>query len=139
SFFADKKMWNDRLALVREKGLAAFAGPNMERWFTKGFLERAPDEVAPIEAMFAATPLDGYIACGEAVRDMDHRPLLTKIKAPTLVIAGKHDPATPPEANEYIKSNIPGARPELLDAAHMSNVEQRDAYTAAVLGFLHAA
>jgi 3-oxoadipate enol-lactonase len=136
SYFADKKMWNDRLALVRQQGLAAFAATNMERWFTKGFIARAPEAVAPIKAMFAATPLAGYIGCGEAVRDMDHRALLPRIKAPTLVIAGKHDPATPPEANEYIKNNIPGAKLELLDAAHMSNVEQRDAYTAAVLGFL---
>jgi 3-oxoadipate enol-lactonase len=139
SYFADKNMWNDRLKLVREKGIAAFAGPNMERWFTKGFLERSPEAVAPIKAMFAATPLEGYIGCGEAVRDMDHRALLPKIKAPTLVIAGKHDPATPVEANEYIKNQIAGAKLTVLDAAHMSNVEQRDAYTAAVLGFLRAA
>jgi 3-oxoadipate enol-lactonase len=138
SYFADKTMWNDRLKMVREKGVAAFAGPNMERWFTKGFLERAPQAVAPIREMFAATALEGYIACGEAVRDMDHRTLLPKISAPTLVIAGKHDPATPVEANEYIKNQIPGAKLTVLDAAHMSNVEQRDAYTSAVLGFLRA-
>jgi 3-oxoadipate enol-lactonase len=138
SYFADKNGWNDRLKLVREKGIAAFAAPNMERWFTKGFLQRSPQAVAPIQAMFAATPLEGYIACGEAVRDMDQRALLPKITAPTLVIAGRHDPATPLEANEYIKNNIPGARLEVLDAAHMSNIEQRDAYTAAVLGFLRS-
>ena len=138
SYFADKNAWNDRLKLVREKGIAAFAGPNMERWFTKGFLERAPQTVARIRDMFAATPLEGYLACGAAVRDMDHRELLPKIAAPTLVIAGRYDPATPPEANEYIKSRIPGARLELLEAAHLSNVEQPEAYTSAVLGFLLA-
>jgi 3-oxoadipate enol-lactonase len=138
SYFADKSAWNDRLKLVREKGIPAFAAANMERWFTKGFRERSPDAVAWLQQMFAATPLEGYIACGEAVRDMDHRELLPKIKAPTLVIAGKHDPATPPEANEYIKNHIPGARLALLDAAHISNVEQAEAYTNAVLGFLRA-
>src|SRR6476619_7188292 len=102
SYFPDKAGWNDRLKLVREKGVPAFAAPNMERWFTKGFRERSPDRVAWLQEMFAATPLDGYLACGEAVRDMDQRDLLPKIKAPTLVVAGKHDPATPPEANEYI-------------------------------------
>jgi 3-oxoadipate enol-lactonase len=136
SYFPDKAAWNERLKMVQEKGIAAFAAPNMERWFTKGFRERAPQAVARIQEMFAATPLEGYLACGAAVRDMDHRELLAKIKAPTLVIAGKHDGATPPEANEYIGNRIPGAKFALLDAAHMSNVEQRDAYTAAVLGFL---
>jgi len=136
SHFDDKKMWNDRISLVREKGLAAFAAANMERWFTKAFRERAPDVVARTKDMFAGTPLEGYLGCAAAVRDMDHRELLPKITAPTLVIAGKHDPATIPEANEYISKHIPGARFMLLDAAHLSNVEQPEAYGNAVLGFL---
>jgi 3-oxoadipate enol-lactonase len=70
SYFPDKGAWNDRLRLVREKGIAAFAAANMERWFTKGFRERAPEVVARVQDMFAATPLEGYLACGEAVRDM---------------------------------------------------------------------
>jgi 3-oxoadipate enol-lactonase len=138
SYFADKAGWNDRLKLVQEKGIAAFAAPNMSRWFTKGFIERAPQTVARIQEMFAATPLEGYLACGAAVRDMDHRELLRRIKAPTLVIAGKHDGATPPEANEYISKHISGAKFALVDAAHLSNVEQSEAYADAVLGFLLA-
>jgi 3-oxoadipate enol-lactonase len=138
SYFPDKNGWNERLKLVQEKGVAAFAAPNMARWFTKGFIERAPQKVAPIQEMFAATPLEGYLACGAAVRDMDQRALLPAIKAPTLVIAGKHDGATPPEANEYIANHIPGAKFGLLDAAHLSNVEQQDAYTEKALEFLLA-
>jgi 3-oxoadipate enol-lactonase len=138
SYFPDKNSWNERLKLVEEKGVAAFASTNMTRWFTKGFLERAPQKVAPIEAMFAATPLEGYLGCGAAVRDMDQRPLLPKIAAPTLVIAGKYDGATTPEANRYIADHIPGAKFALLEAAHLSNVEQSEAYTKAVLDFLLA-
>ena len=138
SYFADKADRDNRLKLVREKGIAAFAKANMERWFTQGFRERSPQTVAWMQEMFAATPLEGYVACAQAVRDMDHRDLLSKIKAPTLVIGGKQDPATPLEANEYIKSRIPGARLTVLDAAHLSNVEQPQAYTNAVLDFLLA-
>ena len=36
SFFPDKSGWNDRLKLVEEKGVPAFAAPNMARWFTSG-------------------------------------------------------------------------------------------------------
>ena len=67
---------------------------------------------------------------------MDHRPLLPKINAPTLVIAGKHDPATPLEGNEFIREHIPGAKIAVLEAAHIANVEQPQAYADAVLGFL---
>ena len=86
--------------------------------------------------MYLATSVDGYIGCGEGIRDMDHRPLLAKIKAPTLVIAGKHDPGTTVEAGEFIAQHVPGARLAVLDAAHLANIEQPQIYAETVLGFL---
>jgi 3-oxoadipate enol-lactonase len=136
SYFPDKTMWDGRIKLVREKGLEGIVDANMERWFTKGFRDRAPEAMAQMKKMFVATKLDGYIGCGEAIRDMDHRPLLSKITAPTLVIAGKHDPATPLEGNEFIKQHIPGARIAVLEAAHIANIEQPQVYADTVLGFL---
>jgi 3-oxoadipate enol-lactonase len=135
-FLPDKNGWNDRLKMVQEKGVAAFAPANMERWFTKGFRERDPQAVARLQQMFAATALEGYLSCGAAVRDMDHRALLPKITAPTLVIAGRQDPATPLEGNEYIQQHIPGAKLAIVEAAHIANIEAPKAYTDAVLGFL---
>jgi len=136
SHFADRKMWDDRLRFAREKGLGAMVGANMERWFTKGFREREPKTIAWISEMFLTTPLEGYIACGEAVRDMDHRALLPNIKVPTLVIAGRHDPATTLQAGEYLRDHIPGVAFAVIEAAHISNVEQPTAFSNAVLEFL---
>jgi 3-oxoadipate enol-lactonase len=136
SFFADKTMWDGRIKLVREKGLEGIVDANMERWFTRGFRDGAPQAMARMKKMFVATKVDGYVGCGEAIRDMDHRPLLSKITAPTLVIAGRHDPATPLEGNEFIKQHIPGAKIAVLDAAHIANIEQPKAYADTVLGFL---
>jgi 3-oxoadipate enol-lactonase len=135
-YFPDKTMWEGRLKLVREKGLAAIVDANMERWFTKGFRERSPQAMAKMREMFVATNVEGYCGCGEAIRDMDHRPLLAKITAPTLVIAGRHDPATPLESNEFIRQHIPGARIAVLDAAHIANMEQPQVYADTVIGFL---
>ena len=134
--FSDRKIWDDRLRFARENGLAAMVGANMERWFTKGFREREPKAIAWITEMFLTTPLEGYIGCGEAVRDMDHRALLPNIKVPTLVIAGRHDPATTLQAGEYLRDHIPGVAFTVLEAAHISNVEQPVAFSNAVLEFL---
>jgi 3-oxoadipate enol-lactonase len=136
AYFPDKTMWDGRIKMVREKGLAGIVDANMERWFTSGFRERAPAAMAKMREMFLATKLDGYVGCGEAIRDMDHRPLLSKITAPTLVIGGKYDPATTLEAGEFIKEHVPGAQIAVLDAAHISNLEQPQAYAETVLGFL---
>ena len=136
SYFADKALWEGRLKTVREKGLAAIVDANMERWFTKEFRDRNPQAMARMREMFLATKSEGYIGCGEGIRDMDHRPLLAKVGAPTLVIAGKHDPATPLEANEFIRQHIAGAQIAVLDAAHIANVEQPQIYADTVLKFL---
>jgi 3-oxoadipate enol-lactonase len=136
SFFPDKSIWEGRLKTVRDKGLAAIVDANMERWFTEDFRERSPQAIAKMREMFLATKADGYIGCGEAIRDMDHRPLLPKISAPTLVIAGKHDPATTVEANEFICEHIPNADIAVLDTAHIANVERPKLYAETVLDFL---
>ena len=136
AYFPDKTMWEGRIKLVREKGLQGIVDANMERWFTKDFRTRAPQAMAKMREMFLATNVDGYIGCGQAIRDMDHRSLLARITAPSLVIAGKYDPATTLEAGEFIKQHIPGAKIAVLEAAHISNLEQPQAYADTVLGFL---
>jgi 3-oxoadipate enol-lactonase len=134
--YADKGPWNDRIKLVREKGLAQLVDPNMERWFTKGFRERAPQAIAKIKAEFLATNPDGYIACCEAIRDMDFAASNPRITAPTLVVVGSHDPATPPTAGEAIAKQIKGAKLAALDAAHIANIEQPKIYAETVINFL---
>ncbi len=134
--FPDPTVWDARIKMVRDVGLAGIVDANMERWFTKGFRERASQTMAKMREMFVATDIEGYIGCGEAIRDMDHRPLLPRITTPTLVIAGRHDPATTLEAGEYIKDHVPGARIAVLEAAHISNLEQPQAYAETMLGFL---
>jgi 3-oxoadipate enol-lactonase len=129
-------MWNTRMQTVRENGLAAIAGATMERWFTKDFRERSPQTIQWFTEMFVSTPVEGYLGCSAAVRDMDHRDILARISVPTMVIAGRHDPATTLAAGEFIRDRVPGASLAIVEAAHISNVEQPDAYTATVLKFL---
>jgi 3-oxoadipate enol-lactonase len=134
--FPEQSFWNDRIKFVQEKGLAAMVAPNMERWFTREFRERAPQAIARMKEMFVATKPEGFIACCEAIRDMDFRESTPRITVPTMVIVGRHDPATPPAAGEWIAQQIKGAKLVALDAAHIANIEQPKAYTDAVIAFL---
>jgi 3-oxoadipate enol-lactonase len=136
AYYADKGPWNTRIEKVREGGLGAIADMVMNVWFTEDFREREPAKIDAMKHMLMQTPVEGYIGCCEAVRDMDHRELLGRIKAPTMVIAGRHDPATNLEAAEFIRSRIPGASLTVLDAAHISNIEQPYDYADRVIGFL---
>lgn len=135
-YYPDPGNWDARIRTVREGGLAAIVDAVMNAWFTADFRERAPDVVAKIRAMLLATPLDGYLACCECLRTLDQRDLLPRIAKETLVIAGRHDTSTTLAAGEFIRSRIPRANLTILDAAHLSNVEQPHAFTEAVVGFL---
>jgi 3-oxoadipate enol-lactonase len=135
-YYADKAPWAERIKFVRENGLSAFVDTNMARWFTRGFIERAPQEIERMTKMFLASDREGYAACVGAIRDMDFRASNLTITAPTLVIVGAHDPATPPAWGEEIARQIKGATLVSLDASHISNVEQPAAFTKAVLDFL---
>jgi 3-oxoadipate enol-lactonase len=121
---------------VKEGGIAAVADAVIAGWLTADFREREPQIATNMKAMLLATPVEGYLACCEALSTLDQRALLPKIKSPTLVIAGRHDMATPVAAGELIRSQIPGASLTILDAAHISNVEQSHAFTDTVVGFL---
>jgi 3-oxoadipate enol-lactonase len=130
------EVWAQRLAAVEAGGMAAIVPGTIDRWLTKPFQERDPAATAWIRDMLLAADPAGFIATGAAVRDMDLRASLPRIAAPTLVIAGRHDTGTTPEAARAIAEAIPGAELTLLDAAHLSNVEAAEAFTAAVSGFL---
>jgi 3-oxoadipate enol-lactonase len=128
--------WNARIEDVRKGGMEAIVSSVLERWFTPSFREHAPEAVEPIRQMLVKTSADGYISCCAAIRDMDLREEISTIRLPTLVITGAHDPATPPEDGRFIASKIQAARYVELDAAHISNVEAQEQFTAEVMSFL---
>ena len=134
--YPDPTNWHNRIKAVKEGGLSAVADTVIAGWLTADFREREPQVSANLKAMLLATPVEGYLACCEALSTLDQRELLPKIKSPTLVIAGRHDMATPIAAGEFIRSQIRGASLTILDAAHISNIEQQHAFTDAVVGFL---
>jgi 3-oxoadipate enol-lactonase len=59
-----------------------------------------------------------------------------QIKTPCLIIYGAQDRVTPPEDAEFLQERIQGSVKVELNAAHLSNVEQPDAFTDAVSYFL---
>jgi 3-oxoadipate enol-lactonase len=125
-----------RIATVRREGMPALVDGILERWFTRDARLRNPAAVERIRRSLLETPVAGYVACCEALRDMDQRAELARITAPTLVIAGTFDPAPTPAAAREWAAMIPNTRCMELPAAHLSNVGAAAQFNEEVLAFL---
>jgi len=115
--------WRDRAALVRAEGMSSVSAQVMDRWFTPSFAEREPAVVTSVRATLEQTDPEGYAGCCEAIAEMDQLDDLRAVTAPTMVIAGAADPATPPEHGAAIAERIAGASLRVLpDTAHLAAI-----------------
>jgi 3-oxoadipate enol-lactonase len=131
-------LWNQRIRTALDKGMEELTPGVIERWFTPEFRAREPETVQKIVRMLHTTPAHGYAGSCSAIRDMDQRESIRSVTNPVLVVVGSRDPATPLEMGKRIAGTIRGARIVTLDAAHLSNIEQADAFNQAVIDFLTA-
>lgn len=129
--------YRERAALVRRGGLEPIADAVVSRWFTPSFMKTRPEAVERMRRVLIATSREGYAGCCEALAAMDLRSDLRSITAPTLVIAGQDDPATPPAHGRLIAENITGARLSIVShAAHLANIERAELLTALLMRFV---
>jgi 3-oxoadipate enol-lactonase len=130
----EKAMYDERAERVRRDGLDVVVDGARERWFTPSF--RDSEEAVRIIEDLRSIPPEGYAACCEAVGAFDFRGDVQRIAAPTLVLFGEEDPVTAPPVIDELAA-IPHARVVgLAHAAHLANVEQPEAFSAAVLSHL---
>ena len=130
-------LWNERIDNARSGGIEALVAGTLERWFTPPFHTTGADQLEIVRDMILGTGVEGYIACAEAIRDMDICGNLENISVPTLVLVGEGDPACTVEAANVLHHGIQGSRLEIISqAAHLPNIEQRDRFNELLVDFL---
>jgi 3-oxoadipate enol-lactonase len=122
--FDSAEPWHERAATVRGHGTGGIASTVVARWLSPDYAAAHPDEVAVLVTMIGSTDAESYAGCCDAIAAMDLLPSLARITAPTLVVVGTLDPATPPHHGEAIAAGIAGSRLARLDAAHLANWER---------------
>jgi 3-oxoadipate enol-lactonase len=136
AYMGPVELWDGRIKTARRGGMEALVEPTIERWFPEHFRLAAPATINRMRAMILRTPVEGYMGCCAAIRDMDQRTAIRSITNPVLVIIGSRDPATKPADGKLIASSVENAETLTLDTAHISNIEQPKAFAAAVTQFL---
>ena len=130
------EMWDERVAAVRQSGMESLAVAGLARWFTPQYRATHAGEMDEVQRMIASTNPEGYCACCAVLSEADLRERIGSIAVPTLVIAGTHDPATPPSDGRAIAAAVPGAQYLELDTSHLSAWERPDEFSHAILQFL---
>ncbi|MFO7878303.1 MAG: 3-oxoadipate enol-lactonase [Desulfovermiculus sp.] len=131
--------WNERIKAVQEHGMQAVADATIDRWFTPAGQKRLPKRIESVRRMVLNTPVQGFCASCEAIRDMDLRESISAITLPTLVMVGEHDQGTPVSHAEFIHKQIPSSELQIIPgAAHMIGIEQADAFNRRLVDFLKA-
>jgi 3-oxoadipate enol-lactonase len=142
AFLPPASGWRERAATVRAGGMTAVADQVLQRWFTPTFAATDPAVVAAHRRQLLAASPTGYAGCCEAIAAMDLRPLLPSITAPTLIVAGTQDRATPPAHAQAIADGIragtgrDSTRVDVVPGAHLATVESAAQCTDLLLAHL---
>ena len=139
AYLPPAEAWEQRAETVCREGMAAIVDAVIPRWFTPPFTETSPEKVAPVRDRFLEIDPRGYAVCCRVIRDMDLRQDIRSITAPTLIIAGAEDPATPVAMMEDIRARIADSELVVLPrAAHLLAIEQAERVNRHLLSFLNA-
>ncbi|MGI9499793.1 MAG: alpha/beta fold hydrolase [Geminicoccaceae bacterium] len=134
------KMWDERIAAVDAKGVAALWPGTLERWLTKACQAGDGELVDQLRMDFEMTSAEGYKGCAAAIRELDYLRHLGSIKRPTLYIVGDQDSGASPETMRAMADATPDAAfREIENAAHIANIDNTEAFNAAIASFLHPA
>ncbi|MET0851897.1 MAG: 3-oxoadipate enol-lactonase [Candidatus Rokuibacteriota bacterium] len=134
----DPALWQQRIDAVRAGGsMEAMVEPTVARFLTPDTVKNRPAMADIVRGMVRETPMDGYIACCQAIAKLNLTDRLPGISTPTLIVVGADDPATTVDMARTIHQRVAGSELVILkDAAHLSNLEQAAAFNEAVLAFL---
>jgi 3-oxoadipate enol-lactonase len=134
----DPALWQQRIDTVTAGGsMEPLVETTVARFLTPATVKNRPAVADFVRGMVRGTPVAGYVACCQAISKLDLTERLPAITLPTLIVVGADDPATTVEMARTIHRGIAGSELVVLpDAAHLSNLEQTEAFDQAVLGFL---
>lgn len=128
--------WDERVRTARAQSMEAMVDGTLGRWFTEPYRASNKNVIDPVAAAIRETPVEGYAGCCAAISKMDALDRLEEIDCPTLVIVGEQDQGTTPAAARLIQQNIRGAELVIIpSAAHLSNIEQAQAFNDALTRF----
>ena len=110
----ERKKVVERLALLKENGIAAVSAAAEERWFTPEFRAAKPEQVRQVMAELLANDRESYAAAYTVFATSDLADRLDGIKLPTLIVTGEHDVGSNARMARLMHERIAGSSLAIL-------------------------
>jgi 3-oxoadipate enol-lactonase len=121
------KNWEQRANAALASGMSSLTDFQVTRWFGDKFRADNPDVVKDCVDTFLRNDVAVYAQTCRMLGACDLRPGMPSIKAPTAIVVGEEDYATPPAMAEAMRAAIAGSTMTVLPGArHLTPLEQPD-------------
>jgi len=132
-----KQSWDDRVAVLNEKGISELWPGSLANWLTPAFREAQPDVVEQLKKDFLLTQAEGYKGCAAALKDLDYLKDLGTMKVPALFVAGSEDKGAAPQTmQEMSDACLNGQFALVPDCGHIVAVNNTSGLQNAIGDFL---
>lgn len=128
--------WLSRADAVEAQGLADIVSTTHTRWFSDKF-DYIHDAAAQqtIQSLSVTQP-KGYAVSCRALAYTDLREQISNIQVPCLALCGGLDPVTTVTDGEFMQSHIPHCEIAVVEASHLSNIEQPEQFNQVLAAFI---
>ncbi|MDC1209708.1 alpha/beta fold hydrolase [Pseudomonadota bacterium] len=134
------ELWNQRIAIIEEKGTEGVVDGSLERWYSNDFiLNKSNEQILDFSKnMIKLTSSNGYIGCAHALKTLNYLKELSTINRQMLFIAGEKDMAAPAIAMEEMSHLTPNSKYVCIPGvAHILNIEAPEIVNKTILDFLN--
>jgi len=121
-----EQFWSERIASAQGQGMQAIALQTVGRWLRPGRHGSARAEA--LQAMIAATPLQGFINCAALLKSYDQSEAFDSIAVPLALIAGAEDGVLPQTMQMLALRKAGALYQSIADAGHVPNFERPEAF-----------
>lgn len=134
AFFRD--MWNARQSGVKDQGMASIVDMTLATWFTEDRVSKGGKLIDRVREMILATHINGYLGSTDALKELNFKRHLDKLKPRTQFIVGAND-GPHPEEMETMHKLVEGSTFNVIEnAAHLSNLEQPEEFNSLIAEFI---
>jgi 3-oxoadipate enol-lactonase len=132
-----KTAFTHMVEAVENGGMEAVIPIALRRIFTESYLEGHPAMGEARATVLRRTDPDAFVTACQALLSLDYRALVATVSAPTLIVVGEEDQATPPQLAEELHELIEDSTLITLPGvAHAPQIQDPGGFVDAIRPFL---